>query len=140
MKEKLTANACGLGKNKVRSKRKININSQKGSMLLETIIVLGMITTFTPLLYKHVAERRAEIENINRANTLLYLQQKTEEFLKRPANVTELIEELGHNEHKEIYPSELGIGDNFDGRYIIGIRREDEDNKPVLKAMISPRR
>ena len=49
---------------------------QKGSMLLETIIVLGMITTFTPLLYKHVAERRAEIENINRANTLLYLQQK----------------------------------------------------------------
>ena len=105
-------------------------------MLLEAIIVLGMIATFTPLLYKHVADRRADIENINRANTLIYLQQKTEEYLKDPDNITALVDELGHNQHKEIFPSELGIGDNFDGRYIIGIRREDEQNKPVLKAMI----
>jgi len=109
---------------------------QKGSMILEAIIVLGMIATFTPLLYKHVADRRADIENINRANTLIYLQQKTEEYLKDPDNITDLVNELGHNQHKEIFPSELGIGDNFDGRYIIGIRREDEQNKPVLKAMI----
>ena len=109
---------------------------QSGSMLLEAVIVLGMIATFTPLLYKHVADRRADIENINRANTLIYLQQKTENFLKDPANITALVGELGHNQHKEIYPSELGIGDNFDVRYIIGIRREDEQNKPVLKAMI----
>jgi len=110
--------------------------SQSGSMILEALIVLGMIATFTPLLYKHVADRRADIENINRANTLLYLQQKTEEYLKDPDNINALVDELGHNQHKEIFPSELGVGDNFDGRYIIGIRREDENNKPVLKAMI----
>ncbi len=109
---------------------------QKGSMILEAIIVLGMVATFTPLLYKHVADRRADIENINRANTLIFLQQRTEEYLKDPDNVAALVEELGHNQHKEIYPSELGIGNNFDGRYIIGIRREDENNQPVLKAMI----
>ena len=132
IKKSLAANARSLLKNK----RKFSSDNQSGSMLLEAIIVLGMVATFTPLLYKHVADRRAEIENINRANTLLYLQQRTEEYLKKPENITDLIEELGHNEHKEIFPSELGIGNNFDGRYIIGIRREDENNKPVLKAMI----
>ena len=114
----------------------IKAKEQGGSMLLEAIIVLGMIATFTPLLYKHVSDRRADIENINRANTLIYLQQKTEEYLKDPDNITALVDELGHDQHKEIDPSELGIGTNFDGRYIIGIRREDENNKPVLKAMI----
>jgi len=112
------------------------IGNQKGSLLLEAIIVLGMIATFTPMLYKHVADRRADIENINRANTLLYLQHKAEDYLKDPDNITALVTELGHNQHKEIYPSEMGAGDNFDGRYIVGIRREDENNKPVLKAMI----
>jgi len=110
--------------------------NQKGSLLLEAIVVLGMIATFTPMLYKHVADRRADIENINRANTLLYLQHKAEDYLKDPDNITALVTELGHNQHKEIYPSEMGAGDNFDGRYIVGIRREDEENKPVLKAMI----
>ena len=88
------------------------------------------------MLYKHVADRRADIENINRANVLLYLQHKAEDYLKDPNNITALVEELGHNQHKEIYPSEMGAGSNFDGRYIVGIRREDEENKPVLKAMI----
>jgi len=126
----LAAKAHGLGKD-------AGTSPQSGSLLLEAVIVLGMIATFTPLLYKHVADRRADIENINRANTLLYLQQKTEKYLKDPANIKALVDELGHNQHKEIYPSELGIDTtNFDGRYIIGIRREDEENKPVLKAMI----
>ena len=49
---------------------------QKGSMLLEAIIVLGMVATFTPLLYKHVADRRADIENINRANTLIFYSKR----------------------------------------------------------------
>ncbi len=110
--------------------------SQNGSILLETIVVLGMIATFTPMLYKHVADQRADIENINRANVLLYLQQQAEKYLKNPANVTALVNELGHNQHKEIFPSEMGVGSNFDGRYIVGIRREDEENRPVLKAMI----
>ena len=129
MEESLAAEACGLGKD-------AGTTPQSGSLLLEAVIVLGMIATFTPLLYKQVADRRADIENINRANTLLYLQQKTEKYLKDPANIKALVDELGHNQHKEIYPSEMGVGDNFDGRYIIGIRREDEENKPVLKAMI----
>ena len=77
--------------------------SQNGSILLETIVVLGMIATFTPMLYKHVADQRADIENINRANVLLYLQQQAEKYLKNPANVTALVNELGHNQHKEIF-------------------------------------
>ena len=124
------------GKDKQTKLSLIGEHAQHGSLILEAIIVLGMVATFTPLLYKQVADRRADIENINRANTLLYLQQKTEEYLKNPSNITALVDELGHNQHKEIYPSEMGIGDNFDGRYIIGIRREDEENRPVLKAMI----
>ena len=135
MKGGLEMTAYGLGNGRDRS-RDESAAPQKGSMLLEAIIVLGMVATFTPLLYKHVSDRRADIENINRANTLIFLQQRTEEYLKDPDNVAALVEELGHNQHKEIYPSELGIGNNFDGRYIIGIRREDELNQPVLKAMI----
>ena len=128
MEESLSAKACGLTNCKKCNKNKglppptgncarTGITpEQKGSLLLEAIIVLGMVATFTPLLYKHVADRRADIENINRANILLFLQQKTEEYLKDPDNVTALVDELGHNQHKEIYPSELGVGDNFNRR------------------------
>jgi|GEM_PF-1726515 len=129
MREDLKGKVQGLGAKGVGG-------GQGGSLILEAIIVLGMIATFTPMLYKHVADRRADIENINRANTLLYLQHKAEDYLKDPDNVTALVNELGHNQHKEIFPSEMGAGSNFDGRYIVGIRREDENNKPVLKAMI----
>ena len=139
MEKSLKVGVCDLVNNKKCNKNKVlppPPHGQGGSLILEAIIVLGMIATFTPMLYKHVADRRADLENINRANTLLYLQQKAEDYLKDPDNVTALVEELGHNQHKEIFPSEMGAGSNFDGRYIVGIRREDENNKPVLKAMI----
>jgi len=136
MKGGLEMKVQGLKTSKAAPAAEYKEGNQKGSLLLEAIVVLGMIATFTPMLYKHVADRRADIENINRANTLLYLQHKAEDYLKDPDNITALVEELGHNQHKEIYPSEMGAGSNFDGRYIVGIRREDENNKPVLKAMI----
>ncbi len=136
MKGGLEMKVQGLKTRKAALAAEYKEGNQKGSLLLEAIVVLGMIATFTPMLYKHVADRRADIENINRANTLLYLQHKAEDYLKDPDNITALVTELGHNQHKEIYPSEMGAGDNFDGRYIVGIRREDEENKPVLKAMI----
>jgi len=136
MKGGLEMKVQGLKTSKAAPAAECKEGNQKGSLLLEAIVVLGMIATFTPMLYKHVADRRADIENINRANTLLYLQHKAEDYLKDPDNITALVEELGHNQHKEIYPSEMGAGSNFDGRYIVGIRREDENNKPVLKAMI----
>ena len=59
IKESLAAEVCGEGKN-------ASTRPQSGSMLLEAVIVLGMIATFTPLLYKHIFNRKDNVMTIRR--------------------------------------------------------------------------
>ena len=46
---------------------------QKGSMMVEALAMLGLITMVTPILYKKAAEReaRAEAARLERALTIL---------------------------------------------------------------------
>ena len=55
---------------------------QIGSILIEAVIMIGLIAALTPVLYTHISDRKEEIENINKANTLLMLQREAESFLK----------------------------------------------------------
>ncbi len=44
--------------------------------------MVGLIAALTPVLYTHISDRKEEISNINKANTMLQLQRETEQFLK----------------------------------------------------------
>ena len=44
--------------------------------------MLGLIAALTPVLYKHVADRRQDIDNINEANTLLLLKNAATEYIE----------------------------------------------------------
>ena len=44
--------------------------------------MVGLVGALTPVLYTHISDRKEEISNINKANTMLQLQRETEQFLK----------------------------------------------------------
>ncbi len=103
---------------------RISMNrTQKGSITVEAIVMLGLIATLTPILYKHVAERRQDIENINEANTLLLLKNAVSEYIE--ANKETLTTGT-------IPLAYLGL-DNISG-YQIGIRKDSSGN---IDAMIT---
>ncbi|MBR7158877.1 MAG: hypothetical protein IKD08_04270, partial [Alphaproteobacteria bacterium] len=56
--------------------------TQKGSITVEAIVMLGLIATLTPILYKHVADRREDIDNINEANTMLLLRNTVSDYIE----------------------------------------------------------
>ncbi len=97
-------------------------NTHKGSITVEAIVMLGLIATMTPILYKHVAERREDIENINEANTLLLLKNAVGEYIE--ANKETLTT-------RTLTPADIGI--DISG-YQIGIRKDSDGN---IDAMIT---
>ncbi len=97
-------------------------NTQKGSIIVEAIVMIGLIATITPILYKHVADRRQDIENINEANTLLLLKNATAEYIE--ANKDTLTT-------RTLTPTDIGI--DISG-YQIGIRKDSSGN---IDAMIT---
>jgi len=58
----------------------------RGSILLETVIMLGLIGALTPVLYTHISDRKDDVANINKANTMLQLQRETEHYLQDITN------------------------------------------------------
>ncbi len=98
------------------------INTQKGSITVEAIVMLGLIATLTPILYKHVADRRQDIENINEANTLLLLKNAVGEYIEEnKESITSGV----------LSPADIGI--DISG-YQIGIRKDSSGN---IDAMIT---
>ncbi|MBR7158119.1 MAG: hypothetical protein IKD08_00345 [Alphaproteobacteria bacterium] len=97
--------------------------TQKGSITVETIVMLGLIASLTPILYKHVADRRQDIENINEANVLLRLKASSLEYI-------ETNKENISTGNTVLIPSDIGL--EISG-YQIGIRKEDDG---TINAMI----
>ncbi len=95
-------------------------NMLKGSIVVEAIIMLGLIATLTPILYKQVSERREDIENINEANTLLLLKKAVNEYIE--ANKETLTT-------KTLAPIDIGI--DISG-YQIGIRKDSSGKIDAL--------
>ena len=48
--------------------------TEKGSISVEALVMLGLIAALTPVLYKHVSDRREDVDNITQANTMLLLK------------------------------------------------------------------
>ena len=102
----------------------MNRTEIKGSIIVEAIVVLGLIASFTPILYKHVSDRLEDIENINEANTMLLLKNATSEYIaanKDRLSVGSVV----------LNPSDLGL--SVSG-YQIGIKK---DSDGTINALIT---
>ena len=55
--------------------------SQKGSMMVEALAMLGLITMVTPVLYKKAAERTTELQDINTATQMRTLSKALDDFI-----------------------------------------------------------
>lgn len=56
--------------------------SQKGSMMVEALAMLGLITMVTPVLYKKAAERTTELQDINTATQMRTLSKALDDFIR----------------------------------------------------------
>ncbi len=63
--------------------RKFSENNilQKGSMMVEALAMLGLITMVTPVLYKKAAERTTELQDINVATQLRMVSKAVDSYL-----------------------------------------------------------
>ncbi len=55
---------------------------QKGSMMVEALAMLGLITMVTPILYKKAAERTTELQDINTANQMRTISKAMDDYIK----------------------------------------------------------
>ena len=63
--------------------RKINeIRSQKGSLMVEAIAMLGLISMVTPVIYKKAAERTNEMQDINAASQVRAVVNAIDSYLR----------------------------------------------------------
>ncbi|MBE6453742.1 MAG: hypothetical protein E7017_02510 [Alphaproteobacteria bacterium] len=54
---------------------------QKGSMMVEALAMLGLITMVTPILYKKAAERTTELQDINVATQMRMVSSAVDQFI-----------------------------------------------------------
>ena len=64
--------------------RKLNgkESSQKGSLMVEALALLGLITMVTPILYKKAAERTTELQDINVATQMRTISSAVDQYIK----------------------------------------------------------
>ncbi len=57
-------------------------SSQKGSIMIEALAMLGLIAMVTPVLYRKAAERTTELQDINVASQIRMVSQAVDSYLK----------------------------------------------------------
>ena len=64
--------------------RKINDikTNQKGSLMIEAIAMLGLISMVTPVIYKKAAERTTEMQDINAASQVRVIVKAIDDYLR----------------------------------------------------------
>ena len=98
--------------------------TSKGGLLVEVIIVLGLVAALTPVLYKHVADRQQDIDNVTEANTLQILKEQTKAYINANKDTLSVGTTL-------LNPVDVGL--DVTG-YLIGIKKEANG---LINAMIA---
>ena len=57
-------------------------SNQKGSLMVEALALLGLITMVTPILYKKAAERTTELQDINVATQMRMVSSAIDDYLR----------------------------------------------------------
>ena len=71
--------------------------AQKGSMMVEALALLGLITMVTPVLYRKAAERTTELQDINVATQMRMISSAVDDFIKDNYN------EIGETHNQEVF-------------------------------------
>ena len=91
--------------------RKFNIKTiaERGSIMVEALAMLGLITMVTPILYKKAAERTTELQDINTATQMRMVSSAFDQYLKD--NYNELKTEIINNNYNPASPQPAeGLG------------------------------
>ena len=100
-----------------------------GSILIEAVVMMGLIGALTPVLYTHVADRKEEMQNINKANTMLQLQRETEKFLKDDDSRSSI---TFTSNKATLTPSQIGLSSALDNKYNIGLKKDGNKISAVI--------
>ncbi len=133
-----------------------------GSILIEAIVLIALIVLLAPVIYANVSQRRDEIANMNKANSMLALQKEVTEFLKSednrrsvttPETVVEDGEEKTYNRSRKVFePScpwdetnkvcirtgsciSCHANADWNDLYVVGMKR-NSDNGDEVSALI----
>lgn len=61
---------------------KNDLKTQKGSLLIEAMAMLGLIAMVTPMLYKKAAERTSELQDINAAGQVRAIMNAVDDYMR----------------------------------------------------------
>ena len=89
--------------------------------------MLGLIAALTPVLYKHVADRRQDIDNINEANVMLVLKNRAAEYIEANKDTLSVGTTV-------LTPTDIGVEI---GGYTIGIRKRSDGSVSAMIASTS---
>ena len=102
------------------SKQINNLWGEKGSMMVEALAMLGLITMVTPILYKKAAERTTELQDINTAAQMRTLSKALDDYIQD--NYAELAKDTEGEYVTVLTPEEqayiIGTQANIWGEYI----------------------
>ena len=120
---------------KTKSKTLLSKISQAGSMMIEAMAMLALISLVTPTLYKKSAERTSELQDINTAAHLRTIMKAADSYVS--ANYESLLEELDDGNTKVIDLEDggtaSGIHDYFPYGYEFNTIKNFEKPKITLK-------
>ncbi len=102
--------------------------SEQGSMMVEALAMLGLITMVTPVLYKKAAERTTELQDINTATQLRALSKALDGYMKDNydslANEGEGNLEVSPDDVKAYLPYNFQLESKSFGEYDFVIKNE----------------
>ena len=61
---------------------KLNKMMQKGSLMVEALALLGLITLVTPIMYKKAAERTTELQDVNLATQIRMINEALDTYVR----------------------------------------------------------
>lgn len=95
--------------------RKINeLRTQKGSMMIEALAMLGLISMVTPVIYKKAAERTTEMQDINAASQVRVMVKAIDDYLRdNYATITAggKVTSASATDEKEVTYTDFGAND-----------------------------
>lgn len=113
---------------------------QKGSMMVEALAMLGLISMVTPVLYKKSAERTSELQDINTATQMRTLSKALDDYIQN--NYVELSQQSSPSVTVADIEDYLPYGFNTDDSkmfsgYTFAIKKSGDANYPTLTGIVT---
>jgi len=92
---------------------------------------LGLVGALTPVLYTHVANKKEEVADVNKANTMLNLQRETEQYIKKNGSGLDFSGgAIVMTPGQVVYPNNSTKANSYglNNQYQIGLKKNADDS------------